>query len=235
MSKVFTSPLVLLMFYSLSYAMKSQDSSRVKYINNIGAAAFFSPDYTSAHLAIGTGVSTMTPKQIVKPGFGYTSGINFIYYLKKGWAIQSGFSYSKWQYKDLWEYDYVNSQNFNVISEKFTFTYYSIPLHIRYTCFFKKFSLFFYTGLSRYKIEKAILDGIYYIKKNGNFDRYVFDITSHETTKYAHTGGIGINLKLTKKLDLFINPELRTMRREHALSFRRLHSWGLNVGLSYVF
>lgn len=228
---MFSSSAVLLMFFSSTFVANNQDSLRAKYFNNIGVAVFFSPDNTSSHMARGVYASPFT---IAKPGFGYTTGINGIYYIKKGWGIQTGLCYSEWQYTAM--YDFYWSKDSTLASKTFVFNYYSIPLNIRYTFFIKRFSVFLYTGLSRYKVKKALESRRYYDSSTRSFTDTDFgEITNHETTKYAHTAGIGISFKLTKNLDVFLNPELRMMRREHAFMPRRLHSLGCNAGLSYLF
>lgn len=239
MSKSLKAILVLLIFILFSpFILKSQDSLHVKYMNNFGIGLFFSPDYTSSHVAMGAQVysNPTDPKISVKPGFGYTAGINLIYFIKKGWAVQTCFSYSKWQYKALWNFDYINNPDFNIISEHFIFKYYSIPISLRYTFYLKKYSLFLYTGISINKTKKAISEDIYYNHKTGSLMNSTYDITSSEGTKYAHIGGMGVSVKLKKNIEIYLNPELRTMRREHAFSeFRRLHSLGINIGISYIF
>ena len=236
--------LLLLLFFPLSTFCSTIDS--LKVVDTVKASKWnlgfsFSPDYCYRTLKSDAAIADLKEIRdtLEVPKFGYTFGVNIIYYFRKKIVLETGilFSDKGERTKKLTFQNLPAGQSPNYYAYNFHYYYLDIPLKVDYYLLTKKIKMYLTAGLSCNILltQKTTLreghDNTEVVRNASNVD------TKPNRINVAVLFGAGLNYKVNEKLDLKVEPIYsRSITPINGAPIKSyLYSFGLNLGITHKF
>ena len=234
--------LPVILFCQTNDSIKMKDSPKIKDSTKTGKFEIgisFSPDYSYRTL------KTDASNQLIKDTrdtlesakFGYSAGINVAYHFNKKLVIEAGllFSDKGEKTKKVAFVDVPQGQDPIYYSYKYNYYYLDIPLKADYYILTGKLKLYVTAGVSGniFLIQKTTeLQG----HNNSDYQKTTSTFNpGFNRLNIAVIAGAGINLKMSDKLNLKLEPIYRRSITSviNAPVKTYLYSAGINIGIYY--
>jgi hypothetical protein len=235
---------ILLLTFFLPTISFGQDTTTTKN-RRFFIGVNFSPDYCYRNIAKNDNSISSDQWAHIKnildsiyiPNFGYTTGLNFYYQIKKRLSIETGIQYSRKGYKTIalptiydFNYDPVIATNY------FYFTYLDFPFRANFTFSKSKFQIIASAGaVLNYLLQvsgKTVPENriaIFEIQTYGNQFAY-------NNINISPTVSLGLKYNINNRLNLRAEPTFRYGLRNtdsKSFVFTRLWTAGLNISFNY--
>lgn len=176
---------------------------------------------------------------IFKPSYGYTTGLNFYYQIKKRISIELGLQYSRKGYQTI---PISTIYDFNYMPEIATsyiyYTYFDFPFHANYTFLKSKIQIIASAGAVFNYLVQASSKTVPEVS-TAKFQTATF-ISKYPYNKVNISSTISLGLKYTidKRINLRAEPTFRYgLLNPDTKSYAFTHLWtaGLNISMNYGF
>lgn len=237
---------LLLLTFFIPTILFGQDTTKIKE-RKFFIGVNFSPDY--CYRTITQNDNSISSEEwtyiknfedsVYKPTFGYTTGFNFYYQLKKRFSIETGIQYSRKGYQTIpfptiYDINYDPARATNYVY----FSYLDVPLRANFTFLKSKIQIIASAGV----VFNFLLQA--HGKIVPETPTTMFQTQTH-TSNYAYNKlnlspavSLGVKYDINNRLNVRAEPTFRygllnTDSKSYA--FTRLWSAGLNITLNYGF
>ncbi len=229
---------LLLLTFLIPTILYGQDSTSTKY-RKFFIGVNFSPDYCYRNITKNDNSISSDEwayeknysDSIYKPTFGYTTGLNFYYQVRKWYSIESGIQYSRKGYQTI---PLPTGYHFEITTIYYYFTYLDVPLQANFTFLKSKIQIIVSTGA----IFSYLLHvGIKYVPQTQTAD---FQTQTH-ISKYSYNKinispsvSVGLKYNVNNRINLCAQPTFRYgILNPDSKSAEFMHLWSLGFNISF--